>query len=259
MNAATLRRLGFTGAVCLLSLPWLAPCTFGIGTAAAVGVKKAADLVLKDDPSEIPLPEKQLREWAAKPGPKLDVRSVSAMPASLLIAMEDLDRLGARQASRTGGLSGGARGVAGASAGMIASLLVISDALTVSFLEKDNSGGFDLPDLFPSAGRDRRRQLVLCQSPFVLLQGDSLRYVDSGNRLQLAVALADCKVTVISPAGTFSGIAQRIHYRAGSSEVILQGNPTVMSGDQFIKGTRQDAMMRLDFQQRRVTVLGPVK
>jgi hypothetical protein len=39
---------------------------------------------------------------------------------------------------------------------------------------------------------------------------------------------------------------------------VLEGDPTVQSGQQHIKGAKPDAIMVLDFAKRRVQVNGPV-
>ena len=107
---------------------------------------------------------------------------------------------------------------------------------------------------------DTRRQLAINEFPFVLLQGEDLIYLNQDQQPwpKIARAANRSKVTVITPDGTFFGIAQRIHFRSGSSEVILEGDPTVQSGQQHIKGTKPDTIMKLDFAKRRVTMNGPV-
>ena len=241
--------------VCALSLPWLTPCTFGLGTMASGLVNKVSRPLVSQPLDYLPHPD--LKQWAARPGPMLEVQSVRGMPASLFIRDDDLPEKQTRNAPRPGT---DLRGTAGSFVGTISTLLAITDASTRSLLEGDGDGDTGILDDMPGRAEDNRRQLVLSEFPFVLLQGEELRYVADGKDPWPKLARADtqAKVTVITKDGTFIGLARRIHFRSSSTEVILEGDPTVQSGQQHLKGARTDAVMRLDFKKRRVTVNGAV-
>jgi len=249
-----MKRIVFGCAACVLALPWLAPCTFGLGTMASGLVNKVSRPLVAEPLDYLPHPD--LKQWAARPGPMLEVRTVGAMPASLFIRDDELPGDKTKIASRPGT---DMRGRAGSFVGMISTLLAITDASTRGFLE-DGDGDMGILDDMPGRAEDDRRQLALSEFPFVLLQGEELRYLDDGEEHWPKLARADkrSKVTVITKDGTFIGIARRIHFRSSSTEVILEGDPTVQSGQQHLKGARTDAVMRLDFKKRLVTVNGPV-
>jgi hypothetical protein len=235
------------------SLPWLTPCTFGLGTIASATVNMAARPLAAQPLDYLPHPD--LKQWAARPGPMLEVLSGKVIPRSLLIREEELAR-GSHKAPRPGS---NMRNRAGNFVALISTLLAISDAASRGMLEEAGSDTHLLDDM-PGSVEDQRRQLALCEFPFVLLQGAELNYLPQDKQPWPRIALASnrSKVTVITPDGTFIGIAQRIHFRSNSSEVILEGDPTVQSGQQHIKGARPDAIMKLEFAKRRVTVNGPV-
>lgn len=152
MNREQCQRRLFVSAACLFSLPWLTPCTFGIGTVASSAINRAA-LPLAAGPLDY-LPYPDLKQWAARPGPWLEVQT--------------------------------------------------------------------------------------------------------GKSIALTQFIHDDELPKNAADGTFFGIAQRIHFRSGTTEVILEGDVTVQSGEQHIKGMKPDAIMRLDFKNRRVIVNGPV-
>lgn len=181
---------------------------------------------------------------------------MKSMPASLFVRDGELPSRAAQKAPRPGS---GMKGRAGRLIGQISMLLAASDAVTRD-IWFSNSEDDKILDEVPGEFDDKRRQLALNEFPFVLLQGDELLYIGREDELWPELARADkhSKVTIITPDGTFFGIARRIHYRKGSSEVVLEGDPTVQSGEQHIKGVRADTVMRLDFKSRRVTVNGPV-
>lgn len=254
MKREEARRFVFVLAALACAVPWLTPCTLGLGTMASGLVNKVSRPLVAEPLDYLPHPD--LKQWAARPGPLLEVRTVRAMPASLFIRDDELPGDKTQNASRPGT---DMRGRAGSFVGMISTLLAITDASTRSFLEEGN-GDMGLLYNMPGRAEDDRRQLALSEFPFVLLQGEELRYLGDGKESWPALARADqrSKVTIITPDGTFIGIARRIHFRSSSTEVILEGDPTVQSGQQHIKGARADAVMRLDFKKRRVTVSGPV-
>lgn len=243
----------FVVAAAIVSLPWLTPCTLGLGTVAS-GVINAAARPLVSQPLDF-LPHPDLKQWAARPGPMLDIQAVRSIPSTVFVTDAELPKKTAHTAPRP---ATGLRGNTGNFIGMISALLAITDASTRGMLEGED-GNLGVLDEFPRSALDMRRQLILNEFPFVLLQGENLTYLDKEKERwpRIAQASKRSKVTVITPDGTFFGIAQRIHFRSGSSEVILEGNPTVQSGEQHIKGAKPDAIMRLDFKARRVIVNGP--
>ena len=245
-------RLLFVSLACLLSLPWLMPCTFGIGTMASSAINLAARPLATDPLDYLPHPD--LKQWAARPGPLLEVQAEKTIPRTLFIRDDELTK----NASKAPRPSLSMRGKAGNIVGFVSKLLAITDATSRVMLEQGNDA--QIMDDIPGSTEDQRRQLAINEFPFVLLQGEDLVYLKQDQQPwpRIARASTRSKVTVITPDGTFFGIAQRIHFRAGSSEVILEGDPTVQSGQQHIKGTKPDSIMKLDFAKRRVTVNGPV-
>lgn len=53
-----------------------------------------------------------------------------------------------------------------------------------------------------------------------------------------------------------SSACSAMRFAVGWQEVLLEGDPTIVSGHQYIKGGKPDAMMRLDFKERVVVVSG---
>jgi len=106
-----------------------------------------------------------------------------------------------------------------------------------------------------------RKDLVLSTAPFVLLQADRLSFaMDKSKKLPvLAEALTDTMMvngTINTPDGIFFAAASRICYREGVSELILEGNPTVLSGRRQIKTAHPGALMKINFITRTVSVTG---
>ncbi|MBE2282997.1 MAG: hypothetical protein IAE77_06020 [Prosthecobacter sp.] len=232
----------------------LSSCTLGLGTVAS-GVINFASRPLAGHTLDY-LPHPDLKQWAARPGPRLEVQTGKSVSASLYVRDDELPAKAARKAPRPGS---GMKGRAGRLIGQISVLLAASDAVTRD-LWFSNSEDDQILDEVPGEFDDKRRQLALNEFPFVLLQGEELLYLGNDEELWPVLARADThsKVTIITPDGTFFGIARRIHYRRGSSELVLEGDPTVQSGEQHIKGAKEDTVMRLDFKKRRVTASGPV-
>jgi hypothetical protein len=221
---------------CLLQL---AACRLYVGSVAYRAVHGLAQPLSSEPLDFLPFPD--LKQWAALPGPILEVQENRLVSRSLFIRDEELPK-GSPKARRA---SSGITGRAGDVMGMLTSLLAIAAGSHTD----GNLGSID----------DTRRQLAINEFPFVLLQGENLVYVkkDKQSWPMLARASERSKVTVITKDGTFFGIARRIHFRSSTSEVVLEGDPTVQSGQQHIKGTRADALMILDFSKRRVLVNGP--
>jgi hypothetical protein len=226
--------------VLVISLSSLTSCKMHVGSMAYGALHRMSKPLTSGPLDYLPFPD--LKQWAARPGPMLEVQGGKTIPRSLFIRDDELPK-GSPKGKRP---SSGLRGRAGDLMGMVTSLLAIAAGSTPD----DKLGSID----------DTRRQLAINEFPFVLLQGEDLVYVKEGKQAwpKLAHASDRSKVTVITPDGTFFGIAQHIYFRSSSSEVILVGDPTVQSGQQHIKGAKPGAIMLLDFAKRRVTVNGPV-
>lgn len=222
---------------CLFSLT---SCKMHVGSMAYNVVHRMGNPLTSEPLDYLPFPD--LKQWAARPGPMLEVQGGKTIPRSLFIREEELPKGSAKAKRPSSGLSGRA----GDLMGMVTSLLAIAAGST----SDDNLGSID----------DTRRQLAVNEFPFVLLQGQELVYLKVEKQTWPSLARADkwSKITVITKDGTFFGIAQRIHFRSSTSEVVLEGDPTVQSGQQHIKGAKPDAIMVLDFAKRRVVVNGPV-
>ncbi|MFC5455745.1 hypothetical protein [Prosthecobacter fluviatilis] len=232
-----MRRVVPALSLCLFSLT---ACKMHVGSLAYNAMHRVTRPLTSEPLDYLPYPD--LKQWAALPGPMLEVQAGRLVPRSLFITDAELPK-GAPKAKRP---SSGISGRAGDVMGMVTSLL----AIAAGTHPDDKLGSID----------DTRRQLALNEFPFVLLQGEELVYVKQEKQMwpRLARAEKRSKITVITKDGTFFGIAQRIHFRSSSSEVVLEGDPTVQSGQQHIKGAKPDAVMVLDFAKRRVLVNGPV-
>lgn len=223
--------------LCLLPLT---SCQMHAGSLASRAFHGMTEPLTSEPLDYLPFPD--LKQWAALPGPMLEVQENRLVSSSLFIRDEEMTNGGSKARRASSGITGRAGDVMG----MFTSLLAIAAGS-----HTDGSlGSID----------DTRRQLAINEFPFVLLQGEKLVYVKKEKQPWPVLARASqrSKVTVITKDGTFFGIAQRIHFRSSSSEVVLEGDPTVQSGQQHIKGARPDALMILDFSKRRVLVNGPV-
>jgi hypothetical protein len=223
-----------------LSFVALTSCQMHVGSVAYNAMHRVGNPLTSDQLDYLPFPD--LKQWASRPGPMLEVQGGRLIPRSLFIREDELPK-GSQKAKRP---SSGLTGKAGDIMGKITSLL----AIAAGSHSDDKLGSID----------DTRRQLALNEFPFVLLQGEDLVYAKQGKQAwpRLARATNRCKVTIITPDGTYFGIAQHIYFRSSSSEVILEGDPTVQSGAQHIKGSRADTVMLVNFAKRRVLVNGPV-
>ena len=223
--------------ICLSSLT---SCKMHVGSFAYNAIHRVSNPLTSEPLDYLPFPD--LKQWAARPGPMLEVQGGKSIPRSLFIRDDELPKDSPKGKRPSSGLTGRA----GDLMGKVTSLL----AIAAGSHSDDKLGSID----------DTRRQLAINEFPFVLLQGNELVYVKQDKQTwpRLARATNHSKVTIITPDGTFFGIAQRIHFRSSSSEVILEGDPTVQSGQQHIKGSKADAIMLLDFAKRRVAVNGPV-
>lgn len=226
--------------VLVISLSSLTSCKMHVGSLAYNALHRVSKPLTSEPLDYLPFPD--LKQWAALPGPMLEVQGGKAIPRSLIIRDDEIPKGSPKGKRPSSGLSGRA----GDLMGMVTSLLAIAAGSTPD----DKLGSID----------DKRRQLALNEFPFVLLQGEDLVYVKQDKQPWPTLARASnrSKITVITKDGTFFGIAQHIYFRSSTSEVILIGDPTVQSGQQHIKGAKADAVMILDFAKRRALVNGPV-
>ena len=228
-------------AISAFTVPMLTPCTLGLGTAGSKLLDSTTDTLTPGPLNH--LPSKQLLTWAVKPGPELTVLQNQAVNRASLIATDEL--VNARQGSRTE--SSVRRGMATVTKGL-ADLLAMSDVMTLELTNSTRvSGGGSAP----------RQQVVLSESPYVILQGEQLRCTqENPGQVRLALASTRAKLTVITPEGSYFALANRIHFRHGSSEIILEGNPMIQSGHQHISDAKAEALMSLSVSKKTVRVSG---
>lgn len=240
MKREKLRHCLFVSAVCLFSFPWLTPCV-GIWSAAAVNV--AHDSITRRDEPLARLPTQQLKQWAAKPGPRLTVIENQAIsPRSLITAAE---LAAARNAPLPGTFVG--KGASAVVDGLSYTLTWIDPFTWVS----QNSMGME-----PTKPR---RQLILCESPFVLLEGNSIRFTRSDKNGPVLLAHATgAKVTVITPDGSYFARAENIHFRSSSQEVLLERPFVIYTGPQSLAPEKSGSLMKLNFARRFVSCSGAV-
>ncbi len=242
MKREMLRRFLFVGAVCLLSFPWLTPCA-GIWSAAAVD--SVHSVVTHRDERDYKLPSKQLKEWAAKQLPKLKVRENQPIPSGMHITDAELSAAnGGRSASRPGTLLG-----RGGSA--------VVDGLT-STLSWVDPFTWIMNDSWRMKPSTPQRRLILRETPFVMLEGDDLRYTCEGKNGPVHLARArKARLTVITPDGTCRINASAIHYRGpAADEVLLEGMDSVYTRTQVLwPANRGDAVV-LNFVKRSVSLSG---
>lgn len=238
MKREKLRRSLFVSAACLLSFPWFTPCV-GIWSAAAVN--GAHDSISRRYEPLAHLPTNQLKQWAAKPGPKLTVIQRQTISRSSLITAAELSAAnGGMNAPRPGTLVG--KGASSVVDGLTYTLTWIDPFTWVS----QNSMGME-----PTKPR---RQLVLCESPFVLLEGNSIRFTRSGKNGPVMLARATgARVTIITPYGTFTAQAQDIQFRGPSQEVLLEQPYSVHSGPQHLRFPKVGSLVKLNFVKRSVS------
>lgn len=233
--------LFFVGSV-LLALPWLTPCTMGVGTTASGVVGRLS--LSSDDPLGY-LPDDHLKKLAAKPGPHLT--TAMRNDAEQMISDRELASAGARNARRMS-----VTGAMDRFAGGLAQVLAASDLMTAEVLGHQSADD----------SHDRRRQFVLCESPYVVLTAKEIQFVPAdvaGGLPKLVRASGGARVMVVTSEGSFFGLASQIHFRGPSPAVVLVGDPTVQSGEQFIKGRDPGTTFRLDYARRSVTSTGPLK
>lgn len=226
--------------VLMFGLGALTSCKMHVGSLAYNAFHRVSNPLTSEPLDYLPFPD--LKQWAARPGPMLEVQGGKSIPRSLFIRDDELPK-GSPKGKRPGS---GLTGRAGDIMGMVTSLL----AIAAGTHSDAKLGSID----------DTRRQLAINEFPFVLLQGENLVYVkvDQQPWPRLARASNRSKVTIITPDGTYFGIADHIYFRSSKPQVVLEGDPTVQSGAQHIKSARAGAVMLVDFSKRRVLVDGPV-
>ncbi len=243
MKREKLQRLLFVFAACLLSFPWLTPC---VGLMSSAVVDTAHNSIARRDRPQERLPNAQLKAWAAKPGPKLKVIANAALPPHPQITDEEIS-------ADKGGLNAPVPGtIAGKGASAlvdgVATALVLADPITWL-------SGFSMDDGPTKA----HRQLVLSESPLVLLESVDLRYTRGGKNGPILLAKArHASLTIVTPDGKISARATHIHFSSGSQEILLEGSPSVESaGHRYTPKERND-QMTLNWVKRSVSCAGDV-
>lgn len=241
MERKKLHRALFVSSACLLSFPWLTPC---VGIWSATAVNGVHDSITKRDEPLNRLPDPRLKEWAKKPGPKLAVFEHQTIAKSLLVTDEEVSSAnGGRNAPRPGTLVG--KGASALVDGVSQSLNWV-DPFT---LATGNSLGVE-----PTKPK---RRLILCESPFVMLEGEDVRFTREGKNGPVRLAKAsNARVTVITPAGSYSANAAYIHYRSAAQQVVLEHSHGVHSGQQSVRPTQPESLMTLNFVKHRVSCSG---
>lgn len=244
MKRENLQHLLFVSTACLLSLPWLTPC---VGLMSSALIDTAHNSVTRRNRPLDSLPDAQLKAWAAKPGPEFSILEKRAIPANARITDAELsDANGGMNAPRPGTAVG--KSASAIVDGMSGTLRLIDPTTWMSDMPKENGAN------------KMRRQLVLSESPYVLLQGDRLRFARAGNDGAIILAKAAyASVTVITPDGKFSASANQIHYRSAPQEFLLEGRPRVYSRGQSLAPDKEDDLMTLDIVNCRITCSSTVK
>lgn len=250
MKPTNLPRALFFAASVLLALPWLTPCTLGVGTAAS---HKIATLTGGADASH--LPTRELREMAARPGPPL---KVTVQPFSWT-AITDAELASAK--TQRGAPLTASRLKEDIGQGLAVTLLA-TDIMTAAILEDSPNKSIAGKEVLPHQYTDRRNRLELhSAAPYVLLVAKEIAFERGAEKgtYRFVRAKGGARITVVSSQGSFFGLAHEIDYRGPGSEVVLLGDPTIQAGEQFIKGSAPDTAFRLDFARRSVTSSRPLR
>ncbi|OYW21183.1 MAG: hypothetical protein B7Z55_06070, partial [Planctomycetales bacterium 12-60-4] len=149
--------------VLVISLSPLTSCKMHVGSLAYNALHRVSKPLTSEPLDYLPFPD--LKQWAAMPGPMLEVQAGKTIPRSLIIRDDEIPK-GSPKGKRP---SSGLRGRAGDLMGMVTSLLAIAAGSTPD----DKLGSID----------DKRRQLALNEFPFVLLQGEDLVYVKESKQM----------------------------------------------------------------------------
>jgi hypothetical protein len=240
MKRENFRRFLFVTAACLLSFPWLTPCA-GIMTAALVDGTHNA-VTHRDDPMSR-LPTEQLKKWAAREGPKLEIHQNQPIPPGMAVTDAELSTVnGGRTAPRPGTLVG-----KGASA--------VVDGLTYTLTWVDPFTWIS-NDSWRMKPSTPQRQLILREAPFVLLQADDIRYTRDGKGGPVRLARArNATLTIITPAGSYRILAAAVHYRGPADEVLLERPGGIYTSSQIPTLVDQG---RLNFVKRTLSSSGKV-
>lgn len=244
-------------AIGVLAVPMLSPCTFGLGASSAVLLDKAGNIGGVGPLSH--LPQGELRKWASKPGPPMSINTGNSVNRGLLFAESDF--AGALRAPRPGSSLGhGAQQGVSSVLQSLSTLLAMTDGMMLGMIHEEGNGPIAS---FEGSGSDldKRRQLVLSESPFVILQGEEVWFRFAADKKTVATAMASgrAKVTVITPQGTYFAIARKAHWHGFDQPLVLEGNPYVQTGSQALSVERADELVALDVKTRTISASGPVK
>jgi len=237
------QRLLFVFAATVLCLPWLTPC---VGIWSAEGVNNMHNAASgRRDPLRR-LPTAQLKAWSRLPGPELKWKSHSIIPSALRVSEQEVSQ-------ESGGT---ALKPPGTLVGKGASLLV--DGLTWSLeLIDPVTWMFWNTEYVRNGPSKALPMLVISESPFVLLHGETIRVVrDPVTKRILNVRATRAGVTIITPEGKVEATAAHIHYRSPSTRLLLEGSPTVIQHERRLRPEKYDQLLMLDFAKNEVQASG---
>jgi hypothetical protein len=226
----------FVTASGLLALPFLTPCTLGLGVAGAKLVNKASG-GLDDSTDSSRLRDRRLQEWSRLPGPAYQVDQGVVVSRAALVS--DLELKDARQAPSEFSFSRKVKSVMDG----VSLALMATDATTVAMLDSKTDSSI----LMPEFSRRPRPQMVVSENPWLVLSGYDLRYVldPATGRILRARSAGAARISIITPQGASYALASRIHFDASCPELLLEGKPSFHSGDQWVKSGKSDARMTL--------------
>lgn len=243
MKRENLRRVLFTSAACLLAVPWLTPC--GIGLVSSAVVRGTSHTLFGDPNPMARWPAVDVQNSGGASGRRLTVHQNQSVPRSLLISASEWQAVADQTSDKE------AQSFSFRAATAMAQVADALETVDASVYQERQATSKPEP----------RKELALSNQPFVMLEGDDLRFARHGRKDLPFLALAAtrtmlAKATIRSPDGTIFASAQRIHFRGPSAEIVLEGNPMVLFGRQQVKATRPDALMKLNFITRTVMVNG---
>jgi len=231
-----LKRTLFVIVVGILALPFLTPCTMGVGIIGSKLISKVSE-GLDDSTDASVLRDRRLQEWSRLPGPAYQVEQGVAVSRAALVS--DLELKGARQGRSGFSFSRGVKSVVNG----VSLALLATDATTVSMLASKSGTNVSTPD----PGKRARPQIILSENPWLVLSGYDLRYVTdpATGRILWARSAGAARISIITPQGASYALASRIHYDARHPGVLLEGSPSFHSGEQWIKSGLGSAWMTL--------------
>lgn len=99
------------------------------------------------------------------------------------------------------------------------------------------------------------RQLILSESPFMLLDGTSLRFKRVGKNGPILLAKAsNATLTIVTAEGKISAKAEYIHFSSTSEEILLVGCRNVASGAQrYAAEVWSSAQMTFNWRKNRLS------